>query len=90
VPKKRESSLTLHFKLFESRHVADLVGASASTSTSAAVTAGTCLMSRKDIVAALKDTCKYLEERKALFERMILALENEEAGAGNEDYGGCE
>jgi hypothetical protein len=41
-------------------------------------------MSKKEIVAALKDTCRYLEERKALFERMILALENEEAGEVNE------
>jgi hypothetical protein len=41
-------------------------------------------MSRKDIVAGLKDTRKYLEERKDLFERMILALENEETGDVNE------
>jgi hypothetical protein len=85
VPKKRESPLTLHFKLFESRHVADLVGASASASTTA--TAGTGLMTRKEIVAALKDTCKYLDERKALFERMILALENEEAAEGDDPEG---
>jgi hypothetical protein len=85
VPKKRESPLTLHFKLFESRHVADLVGASASASTTA--TAGTGLMTRKEIVAALKDTCKYLDERKALFKRMILALENEEAGVGDDNEG---
>jgi hypothetical protein len=80
VPKKRESPLTLHFKLFESRHVADLVGASASASTTA--TAGTGLMTRKEIVAALKDTCKYLDERKALFQKIILALDNEEADVG--------
>jgi hypothetical protein len=80
VPKKRESPLTLHFKLFESRHVADLVGASASASTTA--TAGTGLMTRKEIVAALKDTCKYLDERKALFQKIILALDNEEVDVG--------
>jgi hypothetical protein len=78
VPKKRESPLTIHFKLFGSHHVADLVGASASASTT--VVDGTRLMTRKEIVTALKDTCKYLEERKTLFERMILALENEDAG----------
>jgi hypothetical protein len=87
VPKKRESPLTLHFKLFESRHVADLVGTSAPTSTPITAAAGTGLMTRKEIVTALKDTCRYLEERKVLFERMILALENEEAGVGNEDGG---
>jgi hypothetical protein len=80
VPKKRESPLTLHFKLFESRHVADLVGASASASTTA--TSGTGLMTRKEIVAALKDTCKYLDERKALFQKIILALDNEEVDVG--------
>jgi hypothetical protein len=80
MPKKRESPLSLHFKLFESHHVADLVGASAPTSIP---TAGTGSMSRKDIVVGLKDTCKYLEERKAMFERMILALESEDVGVGN-------
>jgi hypothetical protein len=40
-------------------------------------------MSRKEIVAAMKDTCKFLDAKKVLFERMILALENEDNG--NED-----
>jgi hypothetical protein len=84
MPKKRESPLSLHFKLFESHHVADLVGASAPTSIP---TAGTGSMSRKDIVVGLKDTCKYLEERKAMFERMILALESEDVGVGNKEAG---
>jgi hypothetical protein len=44
-------------------------------------------MTRKEIVTDLKDTCKYLDERKALFERMIVAQDNEEAGVGNEDAG---
>jgi hypothetical protein len=44
-------------------------------------------MTRKEIVAALKDTCKYLEKKKALFERMILALEHEEAGVGDDNEG---
>jgi hypothetical protein len=94
VPKKRESPLSLHFKLFKRHHVADLVGAYVPTSTPTAAGADTGLMSRKDIVVGLKDTCKYLEERKVLFERMILALENEETGdvneaadVGNEDAG---
>jgi hypothetical protein len=86
VPKKRESPLSLHFKLFGSHHVADLVGAYVPASTFTAA-AGTKLMTRKDIVAALKDNCKYLDERKALFKRMILALENEEAGVGDDNEG---
>ncbi|KAK2451479.1 hypothetical protein QL285_010530 [Trifolium repens] len=49
-------------------------------------------MSRKEIVAAMKDTCNFLDARKVLFEKMILALENEDAGneevgVGNEDAG---
>ncbi|MCI75207.1 hypothetical protein A2U01_0096475, partial [Trifolium medium] len=35
-------------------------------------------MSRKTIVAALKDTYRILDERKAQFELMIQALEHED------------
>jgi hypothetical protein len=87
-PKKRESPLSLHFKLFGSHHVADLVEASAPASTSTAPTTGSGFMSRKEIVAAMQETCKFLDARKFLFERMILALENEEAG--NEEVGVAE
>jgi hypothetical protein len=72
VPKKRESSLSLHYKLFGKHHVPDIVG-----TFGGAATAG--YMTRKEIMVALRDTCTYLDERKYLFERMILALENEEA-----------
>jgi hypothetical protein len=71
VPKKRESPLSLHYKLFGNHHVPDIVGTS-----DAAATVG--YMTRKDIIAALRDTCLVLDEKKAQFERMILALENEE------------
>jgi hypothetical protein len=84
VPKKRESPLTLHFILFGSHHVADLAEASAPTSTSTSAAAGSGFMTRKDIVAALKDTSKYLDERKAIFERMIMALANEEVVVGDD------
>jgi hypothetical protein len=86
-PKKRESPLNLHFKLFGSHHVADIAEASAPASTSTGAAAGSGLTTRKDMLAALKDTCKYLDERKALFERMILALENEEAAEGDDPEG---
>jgi hypothetical protein len=36
-------------------------------------------MSRKDIIAALKDTCKALEEKKLSLEAIIASLEQEEA-----------
>jgi hypothetical protein len=87
-PKKRESPLSLHFKLFGGHHVADLVEASVPASTSTSPTTGSGFMSRKEVVAAMKETCKFLDARKFLFERMILALENEEAeneNAGDEE-----
>jgi hypothetical protein len=89
-PKKRESPMNLHFKLFGSHYVSDLAEASASASTSTAAATGSGFMSRKEIVAAMKDTCKFLDARKVLFEKMILALENEDAGneevvVGDED-----
>lgn len=76
VPKKRESPLSFHYKLFGNHHVPDIVG----TSGAAVDTTGS--MTRKEIVTALKETCALLDERKALFERMIAALEREE---GNEN-----
>jgi hypothetical protein len=81
VPKKRESPLTLHYKLFGKHHVPDIVGTSGAA-------AAASFMSRKEIVAALRDTCTILDEKKAQFELMIEALENEEvaAEAENERY----
>ncbi|KAK2423048.1 hypothetical protein QL285_033530 [Trifolium repens] len=75
VAKKRETPLSLHYKLFGSHHVPDIAG----TSGTAAATTGT--MTRKDIISALKDTCSMLDERKALFEKMIAALETEDQAA---------
>jgi len=42
-------------------------------------------MSKQDIVAALKDTCLMLDERKAKFELMISALEREDVDVDGED-----
>ena len=41
-------------------------------------------MTKQDIVAALKDTCVMLDERKAQFELMIHALENEDVATAGE------
>jgi len=57
IPKKRESPLTLHQKLFGSSHVPDIVGTSRSV-------LATGLLTKQKIVAALKDTCVMLDERK--------------------------
>jgi len=69
--------------LFGKHHVPDIVGTSGS-----APAAG--LMSRKEIVAALIDTCVMLDERKAQFELMIHALEKEDAEAESEHAGSGE
>jgi len=58
VPKKRESPLTLHYKLFGSSHVPYIVGTFETVPTVG-------LMTRQEIVAALKDTCVMMDERKA-------------------------
>ena len=53
VSKKRESPITLHYKLFRSSHVPDIVGTSGYVSAAG-------LMTKQEIVAALKDTCSLL------------------------------
>jgi len=73
-PKKRESPLTLNYKLFGLSHVPDIVGTSGTVPASE-------LMIKQEIVVALKDTCVMLDERKSQFELMIHALEKEDVGA---------
>jgi hypothetical protein len=74
---KRESPLTLHYKLLGKHHVPDIVGTSGAAAAS--------FMSRNEIVAALRDICTILDEKKAQFELMIEALENEEVAAEAEN-----
>ena len=45
------------------------------------------LMTKKEIVAALNDTCVILDERKARFELMIHILEKEDAANEDEQEG---
>jgi len=77
LPKKRESPLTIHQKLFGDNHVPDLVGTCASTPAIG-------LMTKEEIIVALKDTCVMLDERKDQFERMIHALEKGDAENNDE------
>ncbi|KAH1228929.1 hypothetical protein GmHk_10G028821 [Glycine max] len=72
--KKRESPLSLHYKLFEGTHVPDIVSTSGKAAASGAV-------SKDDLIAELKDTCKVLEatikantEKKMELERLIKRL----------------
>ncbi|KAL5190913.1 hypothetical protein HKD37_04G010254 [Glycine soja] len=71
---KRESPLSLHYKLFEGTHVPDIVSTSGKTAASGAV-------SKDALIAELKDTCKVLEatikattEKKMELERLIKRL----------------
>ncbi|KAH1232836.1 hypothetical protein GmHk_09G025411 [Glycine max] len=72
--KKRESPLSLHYKLFEGTHVPDIVSTSGKAAASGAV-------SKDALIAELKDTCKVLEatikattEKKMELERLIKRL----------------
>ncbi|MCI78012.1 hypothetical protein A2U01_0099282, partial [Trifolium medium] len=58
-------------RLLEGQHIADIVGQSSKTAT------GT--MTRKEVIANLKETCQALVERKTMLETIISALELEEA-----------
>ena len=71
--KKRESPLSLHYKLFEGTHVPDIVSTSGKAASGA--------MSKEDLIVKLKDTCKVLEatikantEKKMELERLIKRL----------------
>jgi hypothetical protein len=60
--------------LFGSSHAPDIVGTSGNVPAAG-------LMTKQEIVAALKDTCVLLDERKAQFELMIHSLEGENTDA---------
>ncbi|KAH1249531.1 hypothetical protein GmHk_05G012861 [Glycine max] len=71
---KRESPLSLHYKLFEGTHVPDIVSTSGKAAASGAV-------SKDALIVELKDTCKVLEatikattEKKMELERLIKRL----------------
>ncbi|KAH1215144.1 hypothetical protein GmHk_13G036361 [Glycine max] len=71
---KRESPLSLHYKLFEGTHVPDIVSTSGKAAASGVV-------SKDALIAELKDTCKVLEatikattEKKMELERLIKRL----------------
>ncbi|XP_058746013.1 uncharacterized protein LOC131618874 [Vicia villosa] len=73
---KRESPLAFHYKLFQGKHVPDIVMTSAETSKYGAS------VSKAEVIAILKETCKELESRKMSLEQMIDTLEMDE----NEEF----
>ncbi|MCI36918.1 envelope-like protein, partial [Trifolium medium] len=78
VPSRRESDLSLDYKLFEGTHAADIAPPSAKKSTSA--------ITRQQMIADLKVVSKAPDDKKFLVDRVIQALELEE-GASTEDAG---
>ncbi|XP_058784420.1 uncharacterized protein LOC131659224 [Vicia villosa] len=72
---KRESPLAFHYKLFQGKHVPDVVMTSAEASAS-----------KVEVIAMLKETCKELESRKTSLEKMISTLEMDE----NEEFADTE
>ncbi|XP_058732942.1 uncharacterized protein LOC131604527 [Vicia villosa] len=77
---KRESPLAFHYKLFQGKHVPDIVMTSAETSKSGAS------VSKAEVLTMLKETCKELESRKISLGKMILTLEMDE----NEEFADTE
>ncbi|KAL5165706.1 hypothetical protein HKD37_18G050788 [Glycine soja] len=80
---KRESPLSLHYKLFEGTHVPDIVSTSGKA-------AASCAVSKDALIAELKDTCKVLEatikattEKKMELELLIKRLS--ESGIDDEE-----
>ena len=90
---KRESALTLHFKLFSGKHVPDIVLTSA--------TAENKTSTKDDMISELRKACKELDDvvrvsstRKLTFEKMIKDLQKDnnlddrvssEGGASSEE-----
>jgi hypothetical protein len=70
-PCKREPSLSLHFKLFERDHAADIDGPSRKVTPST--------MNRKAMIASMEATVRALDEQKKELEKVISALKQEEA-----------
>jgi hypothetical protein len=78
-PLKRESPLSLHFKLFEGAHAADITGHSRKVS--APRQAPSPNMDRKSMITSLEATIQALDEQKKGLEHVLSALKQEEAEA---------
>ena len=68
---KRAPALGFHYKLFQGKHVPDIVMTSAETSNVKANS------QKANVIAVLKETCRELEARKQTIEELISTLEKE-------------
>ncbi|WJX12613.1 hypothetical protein P8452_03090 [Trifolium repens] len=77
VPCKRESPMTLSYKLFEGKHAADIT-VPTKKATPAENVASTS-MTRKTMILTMEATVRALDEQKSELEKVIAALKKEEA-----------
>ncbi|KAK2426461.1 hypothetical protein QL285_025129 [Trifolium repens] len=77
VPCKRESPMTLSYKLFEGKHAADITVPTKKATP--AVNAVSTSMTRKTMILTMEDTVRALDEQKSELEKVIAALKKEEA-----------
>ena len=85
VASKKESPLSLHYKLFKGTHVPDIVVASRNE-TANSTSKNEVLDEMKEISKALEETIRISTERKISVDKMILALEAKN-GELDEDEG---
>ncbi|KAK2410131.1 hypothetical protein QL285_045517 [Trifolium repens] len=76
-PCKRESPMSLSYKLFEGKHAADIVLPPKKVVPQESVTSTS--MNRKAMIITMEAAVKALDEQKTELERVILALKQEEA-----------
>jgi hypothetical protein len=88
-PCKRESPMTLSYKLFEGKHAADITVPPKKVIPAGKVASSS--MNRKTMIISMEAAIKALDEQKCELEKVILALKQEEAeeeGLVAEDTGG--
>ncbi|WJX24287.1 hypothetical protein P8452_13412 [Trifolium repens] len=77
-PCKRESPISLHYKLFEGKHAADITVPSKKVTSLGKVASSS--MNRKAIIISMEAAVRALDEQKKELEKVISALKQEEAG----------
>ncbi|KAK2449898.1 hypothetical protein QL285_009051 [Trifolium repens] len=77
LPCKRESPLTLSYKLFDGKHAADIIVPPKKVVAQESVASTS--MNRKAMITTLEATVRNLDEQKSELEKVIAALKKEEA-----------
>ncbi|KAK2394929.1 hypothetical protein QL285_056706 [Trifolium repens] len=77
VPCKRDSPMTISYKLFEGKHAADIIVPSKKVVPQENVASTS--MNRKAMIITMEAAVKALDEQKTALERVIFALKQEEA-----------